>query len=614
MGWPYHFLTLSQQDVLLRRQTIDRYALIAHVAALAPALLCILLRLAARAARFLPRNGHDDGDAGRGRYSHVPGSPTVKAQRSSGLGLLAARWRALKWWLGDDVVVRGVRWGQRDEWLLGVFWTGVLLVLCVLETGQDYLHLTKRFGSIAVSQLPIQYLLSLKALNPYAHAFASSHEHVNRYHRVLGRVIYALVAAHIVFYNVFFILSGIWVKRFFAPVVFCGVLAAVALHALMGTALVRVRRLSYRIFFITHLGVALLAPVLLFFHAHSARFYVAESLVVFLVDIAVRKFGMITHTAATVELVPGTNLIKITAPMPAHKIEEFRSRPGSHVYLSLPPEGRTSQHAMSRSFIFDLLFNPFTVASASQDNQTITLVARRRTGPMTNMLSQVASSSSSFSSTTSFTTPPPYPGNTINNSNNNNTITLAIEGPHGAIGKRFQHLLTWGPSRILLVAGGVGATFALPLYQALRREIPSSSSHVHFIWAIRSAADATWAMTPTSADDGEKSLLDDDNVHLYLTEDIMGNNNYNNTNDASSIELRDMRGTASSGRRQSSSSNSRRPNFQKIVDDLFRHGADEKVAILVCGPDEMARDVRRRVGPWVFKGREVWWHNESFGW
>ncbi|KAL7820723.1 hypothetical protein V8C26DRAFT_393139 [Trichoderma gracile] len=517
------------------------------------------------------------------------------------------------WWLGDDVVVRGVRWGHRDEWLLGFVWTGVLLVLCVLETGQDYLHLTKRFGSIAISQLPIQYLLSLKALNPYAYAFASSHEHVNRYHRVLGRVIFALVVAHIVFYNVFFVLSRIWLKRFFAPVVFCGVLAAIALHALMGTALVRVKRLSYRVFFVTHLGVALLAPALLFFHAHSARFYVAESLVVFLVDIAVRKFGMITHTACIVEIIPRTDLIKITAPMPAHKVEEFRFRPGSHVYLSLPPAGRTSNHPISKSLIFDLLFNPFTVAAASQDNQSITLVARRRTGPMTNMLSQVASSSSfsSSSSTTSFSSQSPYPGEP---NNNTNTITLAIEGPHGAIGKRFPHLLAWGPSRILLVAGGVGATFALPLYHALRHDsLPSSSPsspHVHFVWAIRSAADATWAMTPNSSGDNEKSLLDDDNVHLYLTENLMGN-------DASSIELQDMRGDAASRRRRqtsSSSNNSRRPNFQKIVDDLFRHGADEKVAILVCGPDEMARDVRRRVGPWVFKGREVWWHNESFGW
>ncbi|KAJ4861934.1 ferric reductase NAD binding domain-containing protein [Trichoderma breve] len=588
MGWPYHFLTLSKEDVLVRRHTIDHYARIALFSALAPALIAILVRLVLRAARPLLRLGRDGGD--RGRYSHIPGSPTVKAQRSSGFGALASRWRALMWWLGDDVVLGGMIWGQRDEWVLGLFWTSWLLVLCVLGTGEDYLHLTKRFGTIAVSQLPIQYLLALKALNPYAYAFNSSHEHINRYHRTLGRIIYALIMTHIVFYNVFFILSGIWLKRFFAPVVFCGVLAALSFDGLFATALVRARQYSYRLFFITHLGVALLAPVLLFFHAHSARVYVAGSVIVFLADIAYRRFTM-THTASTFETVPGTNLIKISAPMPAEKIEQFRSRPGSHIYLSIPPEGRTSKYPTSKSFAFDLLFNPFTVASANQDSQSITLVARKRTGPMTNILSQFADPTSS---------PPSL--------DDNNNITLAIEGPHGAIGKHFQNLLTWGASRILLVAGGVGATFALPLFHALQRELPSA--HTQFVWAIRSAADATWAMT---GNDSDKPLLDDDNVHLYLTENIGISTDANGRSRDASIELQNM-GRGSHSHRSAAANNSRRPNFQKIVDDMFRHGVEEKVAVLVCGPEGMSREVRRRIGPWVLKGREVWWHNESFGW
>jgi hypothetical protein len=49
---------------------------------------------------------------------------------------LGARWRALLWWLGDDIVFRGVSWGKRDEWLLGLVWTSWLLVLCVLGTGE----------------------------------------------------------------------------------------------------------------------------------------------------------------------------------------------------------------------------------------------------------------------------------------------------------------------------------------------------------------------------------------------------------------------------------------------------------------------------------------------
>ncbi|PNP44576.1 hypothetical protein TGAMA5MH_03706 [Trichoderma gamsii] len=590
MGWPYHFLTLSQEEVLLRRHTIDYYASVAHYSALAPAVIFIALRLIQRAARPIRRLGGYDDDDDRGQYAHVPGTPTLKAQHNSALGTLAARGRAVRWWFGDDVVFLGVSWGQRDEWLLGLGWMGWLLMLCVLGTGNDYLHFTKRFGSIAISQLPIQYLLALKALNPYAYAFSSSHEHINRYHRVLGRVIYTLVIIHVVLYNIFFILSGIWFKRFFAPVVFCGVVAMLGFDGLMATAMRRVRRYSYRIFFITHLGAALLAPVLLFFHAHSARLYAAESIVVFLVDLAVRRAGM-TYTASTFEAIPGTSLIRISAPMPSQKIEEFRSRPGSHIYLSLPPKGRNANYPASQSFLFDMLFNPFTVASASEDSQSITLVARKRSGPMTNILSQFASSASSLSS------------------EGDNKITLAIEGPHGAVGKHFQHLLTWGASRILLIAGGVGATFVIPLYHALQRELPLA--HAQFIWAIRSAGDATWASTENGF---EKSLLDDDNVHLYLTENINVFHNDDHGHDGS-IELGNMSRASSRQQRSAASShNSRRPNIQKLVDDVFRHSVDEKVAILVCGPEEMSREVRRRIGPWARKGREIWWHNESFGW
>lgn len=136
MGWPYHFLTLSQEEVLLRRHTIDYYASVAHYSALAPAVVLVVLRLIQRAARPIRRLGGYDDDTDRGQYAHVPGTPTLKAQHNSALGTLAARWRAVRWWFGDDVVFLGVSWGQRDEWLLGLGWTGWLLMLCVLGTGE----------------------------------------------------------------------------------------------------------------------------------------------------------------------------------------------------------------------------------------------------------------------------------------------------------------------------------------------------------------------------------------------------------------------------------------------------------------------------------------------
>lgn len=116
-----------------------------------------------------------------------------------------------------------------------------------------------------------------------------------------------------------------------------------------------------------------------------------------------------------------------------------------------------------------------------------------------------------------------------------------------------------------------------------------------------------------TGNDSDKPLLDDDNVHLYLTENMGISTDANGRSRDASIELQNM-GRGSHSHRSAAGNNSRRPNFQKIVDDMFRHGVEEKVAVLVCGPEEMSREVRQRIGPWVLKGREVWWHNESFGW
>lgn len=446
----------------------------------------------------------------------------------------------------------------------------------------DYLHLTKRFGAVAVSQLPIQFLLALKALNPFALAFKSSHEGVNRYHRVLGRIIHSLLVLHFLFYNYYFFVAAVWLKRFFAPVVFCGVVASVVLNALTTTSLARVRQYSYRLFFVVHVASAILIPILIFFHAPSVRLYLAEALVVLFLDLGVRKATTIT-APSTVEIIPGTNLVKVSSALPLRRLSSFKAVPGSHIYLSVPSGSRID----AGSGVFDFLYNPFTVASVDESRGSITLVARVRNGPMTLFLSHFAASSP---------VPPADP----------RKIPLAIEGPYGTMGKQLHDLLDWGAARILIVAGGVGATFALPVYRAIRQELPSTKTQL--IWAIRGAGDATWAIS--SGGSGEdRSMLDDDNVHIFLTGD-MDVTDGAETASSGAIEM----GALSRGSQLAATRNRRRPQLDKIIDGTFRQGLEEPVAVLVCGPAEMAREARRCVRPWVMRGRTVWWHSESFGW
>ena len=118
MGWPYGVPSLTHEEKLLRRQTIDLYACIAHYSALAPALLFLL----------------------------YPSSPVAKARRLASSSSLAQQWQKLVWWLRDDVFFRDAHWGQRDQWLLGLAWMAWLLVLCVLDTGTG--------SSSSVSHIP----------------------------------------------------------------------------------------------------------------------------------------------------------------------------------------------------------------------------------------------------------------------------------------------------------------------------------------------------------------------------------------------------------------------------------------------------------------------------
>jgi len=113
MGWPYGVPSLTHEEKLLRRQTIDLYACIAHYSALAPALLFLLYRL----ARRVPGVGRS---ASTAAYEQVPSSPVAKARRLASSSSLAQQWQKLVWWLRDDVFFRDAHWGQRDQWLLGL--------------------------------------------------------------------------------------------------------------------------------------------------------------------------------------------------------------------------------------------------------------------------------------------------------------------------------------------------------------------------------------------------------------------------------------------------------------------------------------------------------------
>ncbi|KAK0673662.1 putative ferric reductase transmembrane component [Cercophora samala] len=613
----YRFIEgLTQAEKLARRQALDNYGLAAQLSDLLPVVLILLYRL----AKWVVQERVEG--SSNGEYAAVPSSPVMKRRREEGVRDWSVRKRRLQWWLGEDVVVAGHVYGQRDQWIVGVVWLVWLVVLSVKDTGEDYLHLTKRFGIVAVSQYPLQYLLSLKSLNPFCYLLKSSHEQVNRWHRVSARVTTALLFIHGGLYLNFYIQNN-RLYRLGVPIVLAGVIAFVSLNLMLTTALRPIRHFSYRLFFITHLLLAIAIPFLILFHAAPARSFMIQTLLVFFVDLISRKMDTVTGHAKF-ESIPGTNLIKLTAAIPHGKMNRFRGHPGSHIYLSIPAAARATFHDPTSisHLLFEFLFNPFTVASAGGEGggeSELTLIARHNGGPMTSALGHYAvlakSAASSSSSSRALN------NSAIPDARNEGRVPLHIEGPYGSV----THFPNFGLfDRVLLIAGGVGATFAVPVYKAVLSENPSAK--VQLVWSVRTAGDATWALL-------REGLMSDENVQIYVTGVTEGrtrggvwDQQQEGEAEGSGAEGTEMSrmfrrrsgstggGSGGSGTgRFTSLHNRQRPDLRRVVDDVFRHGQDEKVAVVVCGPEEMGREVREYVGVWVRRGRGVWFHKEGFG-
>ena len=575
MGFPYHFVDLNNEQNLRRRQLLDGYGQFAQLSILLLPLVCQLcfgLRLLI--SRTWPF---------KSQTVKEHQSPVVSGFKQSPRGNLTNLLTRVRWFLDEEVFVG---WNTRQEWLAAILWTMWLLVLVFRNTGDDYLHLTRRFGIVAASQLPLHYLLAAKSWSPIQYMTRMSHEELNPYHRLLGRILIALFSIHAAMYLNFYVQKSLLLKRIQDRDVILGLLAITTFMVIGTTALAKIRTWNYRVFFYLHVILSLSLLPILFFHVSHIRRYIIESAVIYLILILQRNVSQ-TTAEATIELIPSTNLLSISIPL-TKSLSSKTYAQGQHIYLgfaSLPQK---------------LRINPFSIANRDpRDDKKIELVARALSGT-TAMLADHAVKQK--------------------------TIKLTLEGPYGAAG-HFPDLASY--DRVLFIAGGVGATFTLPLYLDLLHRAARGESipGIRFIWSIRQSADAGW---------GIKQLLEacgtlPESFNAYVTHSDVDERDLTSsarrTQDRPEAESSDFielqeRDRLLSGLSSSEGSVSRdgktmqngRPEFRAIVDEVFSYDSSERVAVMVCGPSGMGMSVRREVARWVWKGRDVFWHGEEFGW
>lgn len=436
---------------------------------------------------------------------------------------------------------------------------------------------------MAASQLPIHYLLAVKSpYSPLAVLLRCSYESLNTAHQLLSRIIAILLYVHAALYVNIYIQNAVLIARLQQFYVLCGLFALVAYTVVGMTALAPVRRWSYRFFYVTHVVLASALLPVLWFHVSHIRIYLYETAAVYALSAVLRTLTTRTLTG-TIRKIPDSSLIEVTIPRQG-KMGEWQ--PGQHAYLSLPG------HTLLRPF----RSNPITVASVPDMDGRLSFVVKVLDGNTAKMSRSIQDGVER---------------------------SVTIEGPYG-VGTHPQRLLQC--DRVLLVAGGVGGAFIIPLYRQLLADLsPSPGSYrrskVRCLWSVRSLGDATWALPE---DDKErKGFVERLTLHVSggggsgageEDNDVVGD-------DASGIELEQRKKLLSDDADESALTAAAgmkfelgRPDVSRVVAETFSQGKQERVAVVVCGPTGFSANLRKEVGRYAGKGRgrEVWFWDESF--
>ncbi|KAK2746503.1 hypothetical protein FQN57_003129 [Myotisia sp. PD_48] len=371
----------------------------------------------------------------------------------------------------------------------------VLMVFCFYKLNSldqwSWENIGYRTGFMTIAQLPLVFLLAGKN-NIIGFLLGTSYERLNWFHRWISRTLWLTSTVHMGFwFRSWGRYNYIIEKLTTDPITQRGFAAWCILTFILITSFAPVRRWSYELFFISHILTfsGFLAAV--WYHANKeVKNWVWVSIGLLVFDRLARWVCMawtnlsFLHPSrnhhqenkslpwanhATFTPLAG-NVTKVTIPNPV-----FSWKPGQHVFLAIPS-------------ILPFQSHPFTIASIPSDNKLEFFVRAERGG--TRKLFEHASQQ------------PPSLGDTRALSR-----TAMIDGPYGAIRPLAQF------DSVLFFAGGMGATFTIPLLRdivagwkskhfpnpdmegatnnRLTSRIPLTK-RLRFVWAIRSQSCLSW--------------------------------------------------------------------------------------------------------------------------
>ncbi|KAK0192433.1 ferric reductase NAD binding domain-containing protein [Armillaria mellea] len=416
-------------------------------------------------------------------------------------------------------------------------------------------------GNITASQLSLLVALGMKN-NIFSFLTGISFDKLNYLHRMVARVLCVLIWVHAGgrVHCFFRILAG--AVTWNHPWVQCGLLAAVSLTLLSLVSVRPIRDAGYEIFKVVHLALACIFILSAYFHSNGLGlgYYVWPSILLWGLDRFLRALRLLVFTSkATLN---GNATIDVLSPhflrLKVVKPKFLRWAPGQSVYLSIPGVSLIQAH-------------PFTISGVETvgSEEKLLFLIRVRDGITRTLLHKAQ---------------------------DGYKATVFLDGPYSS------PPLLRGHETVILIAGGSGVAFTLPLLLDVLRRAPGNPpcSRVLFIWAIRDASHMSWISGLLHSALGGVSNIEVD-IYIYITEgeqEAEGEWDDNSVNMDPEDKAEELPTSSQAGigdpniSRFVTISQRRRPDLPGIIDRELSVCSGGTISINVCGTTALAETVR----------------------
>lgn len=510
-------------------------------------------------------------------------------------GLWARATRCVAYWLKYQPrplpVVNRTLPSNGTSMFVGV-WVGINIFFHLYKVNlldlKYFFCFADRAGFVFIVNLPLLYLLAAKN-QPIKVLTGRSYEALNVFHRRVGEWMCFEAVVHfasMVFWR-FAPIKPAWLdgeggaRTYFThPLILLGIGAFAAYELLFFASLGSFRQRWYEIFLASHVVLQVIALVFLYLHFHTARPYVLASLVIFLVDRIVWRFGLKTTTMTTdLTVLPDGETIIMSAnwdkpgsrqswfPWPRQNIKHGW-KPTDHVFLTVPALGR--KHALQA--------HPFTIASAAPPPQQTSGGDDEQ--PIHCWLNLLIRAQKGFTA------------DLLCYAHRHHRVSVRLDGPYGS-----THALDMlrAADNAVLVAGGSGIAVTFPLVWALLMGEGADEDEQNGLLALKGKKGKQRVRMMWIVHSDE---------HRYWIPDAMLDKLV-----AAGLDLVVPPSTAVAGRPDVVGTVQ---GWINEVDDSMPHS--QETAVIVSGPDGLNRMVRNTCAEAIRRGADVQLAVEKFGW